>query len=175
MTRGVVVVGVDGSRGALAAIRWAAVEARLRRTSLRVVHAYTYTFPTAGGGGYGNPYVGGSTEALLSAGPNDLHQAAEELLEKVIADVAADVEGLEIERRVVAGAAVEVLIHAVAEHDLLVVGSRGHGGFAGLLLGSVSAQCAHLAPCPVVIVRPAEQRPAGRAGRLARSDSDVAA
>jgi nucleotide-binding universal stress UspA family protein len=149
-----VAVGVDGSRGALEAIRWAAAEARLRQTGLRVVHAYSYTFPTVAGGGYGNPYVGGSSEALISAGPSDLHQAAEELLDEVIAAVAAEADGLEIERRVVAGAAVEVLIHAVAEHDLLVVGSRGHGGLAGLLLGSVSAQCAHLAPCPVVIVRP---------------------
>lgn len=62
---------------------------------------------------------------------------------------------MQIEQRVVEGAAATVLIGAVCGDDLLVVGSRGHGGFAGLMLGSVSQQCAHHAPCPVVIVHPA--------------------
>lgn len=58
-----------------------------------------------------------------------------------------------IERVIGEGSAAQVLIDAVGEDDLLVVGSRGHGGFANLLLGSVSQQCAQHAPCPVVIVR----------------------
>ena len=49
--------------------------------------------------------------------------------------------------------AAQVLVDEADGADLLVVGSRGHGGFAGLLLGSVSQQCAHHAPCPVVIIR----------------------
>ena len=57
-----------------------------------------------------------------------------------------------IERRVVEGAPATVLVDESRQADLLVVGSRGHGGFAGLLLGSVSQQCAHHAACPVVIV-----------------------
>jgi nucleotide-binding universal stress UspA family protein len=150
--RGVVAVGVDGSVGAREALRWAAAEARLRRTRLRVVHASRSGFFTAGGAGYGYPYIGGSVDTLPGAGFNDLRRAAEELVEQVIADVGAEAEDLEIDRRIVEGGAVEVLIHEVCERDLLVVGSRGHGGFAGLLLGSVSQQCAHHAPCPVVIV-----------------------
>ena len=61
--------------------------------------------------------------------------------------------GVEIDRAVVEGAAAPTLIEAAAGSDLLVLGSRGHGGFAGLLLGSVTQQCAHHAPCPLVIVR----------------------
>jgi nucleotide-binding universal stress UspA family protein len=155
-SRGVVAVGVDGSRGARDALRWAAEEARLRGTPLRVVHAWTFGYPGAGGGGYGYPYIGGSADTVSGAGFNELREAAEALLEQVIADEATATDGLEIERRVMEGSAVDVLVHAVAEDDLLVVGSRGHGGFAGLLLGSVSQQCAHHAPCPVVIVRTAK-------------------
>ncbi len=153
-TRGVVAVGVDGSDGARAALRWAADEARLRRTRLRVVHAWTFVYPGAGGVGFGfgYPYVTDSAETRSGAGLHERHQAADELLARAIADATGDAEDVEIERRVVEGAAAEVLVHAVAPQDLLVVGSRGHGGFAGLLLGSVSQQCAHHAPCPVVIV-----------------------
>jgi nucleotide-binding universal stress UspA family protein len=57
---------------------------------------------------------------------------------------------------VIEGSAVQVLLDAARDADLLVVGSRGHGGFAGLLLGSVSAQLVHHAPCPVLVVREKE-------------------
>jgi len=57
-----------------------------------------------------------------------------------------------IDGQVIQGAAAEVLVGAVTSDDLLVVGSRGHGGFADVLLGSVSQQCVHHAPCPVVVV-----------------------
>lgn len=151
--RGVVAVGVDGSAGAREALRWAAAEARLRQARLRVVHASTSGLFGPRGAGYGYPYLSDLAETPPAAGVHDLQRAAEELLEEVIADAGADVDGLEIERRIVAGDAAEVLVRAVTERDLLVVGSRGHGGFAGLLLGSVSQRCAHHAPCPVVIVR----------------------
>jgi nucleotide-binding universal stress UspA family protein len=154
--RGIVVVGIDGSAGAREALRWAAAEARLRQTGLRVVNAWTFGFAGAGGGGYGYPYIGGSADTLPGTSFNDLNQAAEALLDQEIADVGVEAEGLEIEREVVEGGPVEALVMAVTGRDLLVVGSRGHGGFAGLLLGSVSQQCAHHAPCPVVIVRAAK-------------------
>lgn len=139
--RGVVVVGIDGSASAAAALRWSAAEARLRGSRLLVVHAWTPVYTDVLlGGGFSPSRANGS----------DMHKAAEELLVRATAGL--DAEGVEIECRVVEGGAPEVLIAAAAEGDLLVVGSRGHGGFAGLLLGSVSQQCAHHANCPVVIV-----------------------
>jgi nucleotide-binding universal stress UspA family protein len=173
--RGVVAVGVDDSTGAAEALRWAAAEARLRQAPLRIIHAWTYAFPGAGGGGFGYPYIGGSVETVSGVGLNDMHHAAENLLEAVVADVAIETEGLDVERQVVEGAAAEVLVHAVAAKDLLVVGSRGHGGFAGLLLGSVSQQCAHHAPCPVVIVHPAKPSASrSKPAAAARAESERA-
>ncbi len=64
-----------------------------------------------------------------------------------------DTAEVDIERRVAEGAAAAVLVDESRDAELLVVGSRGLGGFSGLLLGSVSQQCAHHAACPVVIVR----------------------
>jgi nucleotide-binding universal stress UspA family protein len=141
---GAVVVGVDGSDSANAALHWALAEARLRMAPLRIVHTWR------------SSYVGGSDGFTNTLGVDigDLYRAAEELLEKVIGEVVGEVNDVEIERKVVQGSAAEVLIGAVAAGDLLVVGSRGHGGFAGLLLGSVSQQCVHHAPCTVVVVHP---------------------
>jgi nucleotide-binding universal stress UspA family protein len=148
----VVVVGVDGSAGAKEALRWALEEGRLRRSPVRTVHAWTFGY--IGGSVEGYPYWGGSLGSFTSLGVdlNDLHRAAEDLLERAIADVGDETEGVEVERQVVQGPAAEVLVSAAAPDDLLVVGSRGHGGFAGLLLGSVSQQCVHHAPCPIVVV-----------------------
>jgi nucleotide-binding universal stress UspA family protein len=70
-----------------------------------------------------------------------------------VSEVAGPDPEVEVETVAVHGSAAHSLVEAAANADLLVVGSRGHGGFAGLLLGSVSQQCAHHAPCPVVIVR----------------------
>lgn len=145
---GAVVVGVDGSAGASAALRWALAEARLRKTRLRVVHAWTVSFSGLPAGGYG--YLGGPLDSAPDHTPSEMHAAAEALLGRVTADAGA--QGVEIQRQVVEGGPAEVLLGAVTADDLLVVGSRGHGGFVGLLLGSVSQQCAHHAPCPVVIV-----------------------
>jgi nucleotide-binding universal stress UspA family protein len=159
-TRGTIVVGVDGSAGARHALRWAAAEARLRGSLLLIVHAWRIGYTGVPGGGYGS--LGGPFDPFPGFGASDMYRAAEELLEQVTAGLEREAEGIEIERRVVEGGAPEVLVAAAAEADLLVVGSRGHGGFAGLLLGSVSQQCAHHAHCPVVIVhapRPAAIRP----------------
>ena len=143
---GVIVVGVDHSAGAKAALRFALEEARLRQATLRVVHAWQFGYIGATTGLEGAlPAVGGELE--------DFRRGAEAALDETLKDVGADNDGVAIERRVDQGTAAAVLVEESRGADLLVVGSRGHGGFAQLLLGSVSQQCAQHAFCPVVIVR----------------------
>jgi nucleotide-binding universal stress UspA family protein len=142
-----VVVGVDGSAGSSEALQWAIAEARLRNAPLRAVHAWTYVNPLIPSL-VGYPYSAESVDSTV----DDRQQAAEQILERATSEL-AEVHDIEIERVIGEGSAAQVLIDSVGEDDLLVVGSRGHGGFAGLLLGSVSQQCAQHAPCPVVIVR----------------------
>jgi nucleotide-binding universal stress UspA family protein len=81
-----------------------------------------------------------------------LRDAAATALEETLRESIPDTDTVEVERRVVEGRPAAVLVDESQGADLLVVGSRGHGGFTGLLLGSVSQQCAHHAACPVVIV-----------------------
>lgn len=141
----VIVVGVDGSQGAQAALEWAAAEARLRGATLRIVHGWHLPAATYGSGGFVPP-VGMSWE-------DDLEAAARTGLDKVVDGAAELLSGIEVERRLGEGPAATVLTQAAQDADLLVVGSRGLGGFKELLLGSVGHQCAQHAPCPVVIVR----------------------
>lgn len=150
-----VVVGVDGSAGARQALDWAIDEARLRKVPLRIVHAWMFGY--IGGSANTYPSWGPSVGAYTSVGEDlqDVRRAAEDLVAQAIDDAHADIASLEIERSVVQGAAAKVLIDAASADDLLVVGSRGHSELAGLLLGSVSQQCVHHSPCPVVVVRPA--------------------
>jgi nucleotide-binding universal stress UspA family protein len=140
-----IVVGVDGSEGAQTALEWAAAEARLRNSPLRIVHAWHLPAAMYGSGGFVPP-VGVTWE-------DDLEGAARAGLDKIVADASELLEGIEIERRLGEGPAATVLTDAARGADLLVVGSRGLGGFKELLLGSVGHQCAQHAPCPVVIVR----------------------
>jgi nucleotide-binding universal stress UspA family protein len=135
--RFLVVVGVDGSEQSLAALRWAVDEARLRHGSVRAVTAWHY------------PPVPSTVEDSVS---NDSFHAAERLQADALKAVAAD--GLDIEGILVRDLASSALLDASKDADLLVVGSRGHGGFSGLRLGSISSQVIHHAPCPVLVVRP---------------------
>ena len=137
---GTIVVGVDGSAGAQEALRFAASEAKLRGDRLRAV--IVWHVPTmAYGGGFG-PAVS----------PTEFEDNARATLEAALAAVGDEVAGLEVEQAVRTGQPALVLVEEAQDADLLVVGSRGHGGFVGLLLGSVSQQCAHHASCPVVVV-----------------------
>ena len=136
-----IVVGVDGSDGASAALRWAVAEAELRHAALDAVTAWHI------------PYAAGSPAIGLVIDPEEERAYAHEQLEQVIGAIGAHPR-VGINRVVVEGGAARALIEAAAGADLLVVGSRGRGGFKGLLLGSVSQQCIHHAPCPVVVVRP---------------------
>jgi nucleotide-binding universal stress UspA family protein len=141
MTR--IVVGIDNSPAAADALRWALAEARLRGATLEVVH--TWTFPVA------SELSGGAVDRLIA----DLERGASEVLDEVVDGIVGADPGVNLVRRVLEGPPARILIEAAAGADLLVVGSRGRGGFAGLLLGSVAHQCAHHAPCPVVVVRQA--------------------
>jgi nucleotide-binding universal stress UspA family protein len=142
----VIIVGVDHSAGAEEALRFAFEEAQLRRATLRAVHAWQFGY-------IGAPSLEGAVP-VVGAELEEHRSAAEAALDATIREAIPDPGDVEIERRVVEGAAAAVLVEESRGADLLVVGSRGHGGFAQLLLGSVSQQCAHHAECPVVIVRP---------------------
>jgi nucleotide-binding universal stress UspA family protein len=144
MDKGLIVVGVDGSEPSRAALRWALEEARLRTCAIRVVYAW-FAHPVLVPGA---PMVAEDWESL--------RRSAEEFLRELVAQELGEHDGVEVDAVAPNGAAAEVLVRYARGAELLVVGSRGHGGFAGLLLGSVSQQCVHHAPCPVVIVRGAE-------------------
>ena len=146
---GVIVVGLDDSPGAQRALEFAVEEARFRKATLRAVHAWLIPLTIAAPG----PMLGGvpidygeTLEEELEAARSAAEKHLEDLVERVRPD------GVEIERVVVEGQPAKALLEAAADADLLVVGSRGRGGFKGLVLGSVSQQCSGHAPCPVVIV-----------------------
>jgi nucleotide-binding universal stress UspA family protein len=135
-----IVVGVDGSDASVNALRWALREARLRTAGVRVVLAWSY------------PQVSTYHEAKHVLDVPFAEDAAA-FLDQVVAETGAAAEGLEIEKKVVEGQAAPALVEAARDASILVVGSRGLGGFSGLLLGSVSQQCAQHATCTLVIVR----------------------
>ncbi|HSP72048.1 MAG TPA: universal stress protein [Gaiellaceae bacterium] len=139
-----IVVGVDGSEQSKRALAWALEEARLRGAELRVVH--TFLYPGQAWPGYVAPLDPGVLGMIRSE--------AEDLIESIVAEVAGAEPAVEIVRVVVEGAPSERLLEEAADADLLVLGSRGLGGFAGLLLGSVGQQCVHHARCPVVVIPP---------------------
>ena len=137
---GTIVVGVDGSSGSREALRFAVEEARLRNAALRVVTAW-HVSPMAYSGGF-----------AVSVDPHDFEESAKAVGKEALAALREETVGVVVERLAKEGQAAQVLLAEAQGADLLVVGSRGHGGFAGLLLGSVSQQVAHHASCPVVIV-----------------------
>lgn len=156
-SRTAIVVGFDGSDAARAALAFGLEEARLRGLGLRAVCAWHY--PLAG-------YMGGGFEP---PGPRldrgELEHGAEAELERALEELGPDRAAVAVERRVREGQAAAVLLEEARDAALLVVGSRGHGGFSGLLLGSVSQHCVAHAPCPVAVVHgpgELEQRSRGR-------------
>jgi nucleotide-binding universal stress UspA family protein len=148
---GVIVVGVDHSDSAKAALRFALEEARLRQARVRVVHAWQFRPP------YGRTVAVDGVPLVLGANLDGFSRAAATELDAIIAEAAPGAGGFGIEKRVEQGDPATVLIDQSRDADLLVLGSRGHGGFASLLLGSVSQVCAKHAACPVVIVRGRDQ------------------
>ncbi len=139
-----IVVGVDGSEAGAAALRFAADEARARGARLRVVTAWHIPPMAYAGAGF----------AVMPGLDTELRKQAEKVADEAVASVGDDVA---VDRVVRQGHPATVLLEAAQDADLLVVGSRGLGGFRGLLLGSVSIECAHRATCPITIVRAPEQ------------------
>jgi nucleotide-binding universal stress UspA family protein len=134
-----IVVGVDGSPLSTNALEFAIEEAQLRRGELHV----TYAYPVMERG------VTGSTGKDYY---DQVEAEAKEFLEGVMAK-APSTDGVTVEWLAVPGNPAEVLIEASGHATLLVVGSRGVGGFLGLMMGSVSTQCVHHSHCPVLVVR----------------------
>ena len=162
---GTIVVGVDGSAGSDAALRWAIAEAGLREARLRVVHVHQLPQLPLGEAALGA--AGGmALPAVYSENGEELRKAVEVESRRLIDDALDRVggesaEALELERVIVDGPPAPALIEAAKGAELLVLGSRGRGGFLGLLLGSVTQQCVHHPPCPVVVLPPQEERGEG--------------
>jgi nucleotide-binding universal stress UspA family protein len=143
---GSIVVGVDGSDRSRAALGWAVEEAKLRRDRVLAVHAWEPPVVPA----IDIPPVP-DPPVYLPELIAHVQEGAEALVERVVAGFTND--DVEIEPLAIEGPAAQVLVDVAEDADLLVVGSRGKGGLAGLLLGSISQQVAQHAPCPVVIHR----------------------
>jgi nucleotide-binding universal stress UspA family protein len=141
---GRIVVGIDGSDGAQRALEWAVEEARLRDATLVVVYGWQVPPIVTGSGPFDAPVV--LEQETLEA----VERNAEDGVERQLGDV--DTSGIDVQRRIEPRPPVDLVLEAATGADLVVLGTRGHGGFTGLLLGSVSQQVAHHAPCPVVIV-----------------------
>lgn len=133
-----IVVGVDGSGQAGAALRWAAEQAGLTGARIDAVIAWEYPLFSVG-------------EVLLP--PHDPESMATRSLAAAVDEALGPDRAFDVRQRVVAGHPARALIELAGGARLLVVGSRGRGGFAAALLGSVAQYCVQHAPCPVVVVR----------------------
>ncbi|MEU8606478.1 universal stress protein [Actinoplanes sp. NPDC048791] len=138
-----VVVGVDGSDASVRALRFAAHAAAARHASLQVVHAWTA------------PYLGfaGRSGALPQEALDEIAVRAGDILRESMRRASVDSTRSDVEMWLAEGASNLMLLQAAAQADLLVVGSRGYGGWKGLLLGSVSTQSVTQSPCPVAVIR----------------------
>lgn len=145
---GEIVVGVDGSPQSRQALRWAAQLAATFGAPITVVTAWEY------------PTVYGVATPLTSWNPED---DMRQVQDQVIAGVFGDDPPRDLGRVLQPGSTAHVLLQASEDALMLVVGSRGHGGFTGLLLGSVSAAVAEHASCPVLIVHGDQAPPVGTA------------
>ena len=138
-----IVVGVDGSPGSKTALRWAMDQARLTGATVQAV--ISWQDPAQ----YGTAY--GWTAATFEG--DTFATTMAKVLDETVAEVSAQLpHPVTVLPQVVEGHPAESLLHAAAGAQLLVVGSRGHGTFAGIILGSVSQHCVQHAPCPVVVV-----------------------
>lgn len=132
-----IVVGVDGSESGRQALEWALEEARLRQLRVTAVHAWDFNYYPAG--------------VLMEAG--NLEAKSRELLKTTVDPFRQDYSDVSIETKLVRkSSAAAALKDASQDAELVVVGSRGHGGVVGLFLGSVSNAIVQRAHCPVVVI-----------------------
>ena len=137
-----IVVGVDGSPSSRTALKWASALAVDHRADLVVINVWEHTLPPPTG----------SVSVSEHYVPEPSQRTPDDLV-KIIKDVLGEDPPVLVQPHVKQGNPAKVLIDQSADADLLVVGTRGHGGFRGLVLGSVSQHVAAYATCPVVVVR----------------------
>lgn len=138
-----IVVGVDGSEHSARAVRWAVEEARLRGAKLEIVHATP------------NPGTPAGPVVVPPPPAGELRAAGLDVIEESVSEV--DTTPVAVERTADSGTPAGRLCRAARGADLLVVGSRGSGGFRGLRLGSVAQQVLSHAPCPVAVIVPEDR------------------
>ena len=135
-----IVVGTDGSENSLSAVRWALREATLREVPVDVIHSWHFT-----------PMVDPMGVAIIPP-TAEIQASAQQVLAAVMKRIESERRNVHVNEIVAQGSPAGTLLSAARDADLLVVGRRGHGGFVGLLLGSVATQVVHHSPCPVVVV-----------------------
>lgn len=138
MSEKIIVVGVDASEPSKEALRWAARQAQLSGDALRVV--MSWEIPSMA---YWAPLPDGL----------DFEKETRQALHQTVLDVLGETPSVQVTEVVREGHPAPVLLAESANAELLVVGSRGHGEFTGMLIGSVSEHCVTHASCPVVVVR----------------------
>lgn len=151
--KGRIVVGVDGSAGSRHALRWAHGQAALTGSEVLAVAAWNYSTSyewTVRSTNFGLVTVPGQPDR------QDAEDSAANALTETIKEALDDLDAsIVVTQKLVEGHPTTVLLAAAEDADLLVVGQRGHGGFAGLRIGSVSRHCVEHATCPVLVVPPA--------------------
>ena len=141
---GRIVVGIDGSASSAAVLAWAMRQAEMTGASIEAVT--TWEWPTSYGWSFPFP------------AEYDPSVDAQKMLSEVLTKATATHPNVSVHSTVVEGHPAPVLVAASRGADLLVVGSRGHGEFAGMLIGSVSEHCVTNAHCPVLVLRAADGR-----------------
>ncbi|MCI9869725.1 universal stress protein [Arthrobacter humicola] len=140
----VIVIGFDGSKQSHEALAWGVEEARYRNAELRVLTVWNKA-----------PMAWYPAMLETAAGEIVAEDSPEQQAEALGAEAAKSAVGVNVVTRSIKNdSAASAILEAAREADLVIVGSRGHGGFAALHIGSVSAQVASHSPCPVLVIRP---------------------
>ncbi len=151
MTSKPIVVGVDNSPGSALALEWALNEGMLRGCPVRAISCWSLP-----------PLYGVDVVAIVGLDPAEIERHSAEMLAHAVAAAMGKIGKQKpdgptnppaIEQVVIGGLASQELVHESKGAEMIVVGSRGRGGFLGLLLGSTATQVIHHAACPVVVCR----------------------